>query len=330
MSLPEWGYSYNALSVPLTSDWQCSLIPAFDLQDTDRGGTLSYEERQDARKKREEQIERDQRDFDRLFRVSINRRAARACGDFGRYATFIKEHLRVSGHSAPLDGESVTRILREAVRNGHLVPAIDREWRGSRRVTRFYAPQSWPKRAPDPKPTVYGVRDGRYIPLDANGFFVDETPYVPVRVVAQAKAVGNLGRSDDGFDWLGSAEAFAGAVLGESGSDDDSSSDWLLKSSGDADVSLLGDARPFEYVPDMPDGEIFDIAKTPNYGDPGTWYTNSGSGQMRLYGNTGQPVVDFDFDHDHGQGIPHAHNWSIDPLDGKNIRGPGVPFSILP
>jgi hypothetical protein len=92
----------------------------------------------------------------------------------------------------------------------------------------------------------------------------------------------------------------------------------------------FGDAQPFEYQPHVPDGEIFNLAKTPNDGEPGSWYTNSGSGQMRLYGNSGQPAVDFDFDHDHGQGIPHAHNWSIDPLTGKNSRGPGVPFSILP
>jgi hypothetical protein len=86
----------------------------------------------------------------------------------------------------------------------------------------------------------------------------------------------------------------------------------------------LGDAQPFDYQPDMPDGDAFDIAKTPNGGDPGTWYTNAGSDQMRLYGDDRKAVVDFDFDHDHGQGIPHAHNWD----DG--VRGPGLPFSLLP
>lgn len=72
MSFPEWGHSYNALWVPLTSDWQCSLVPARDMHDVDRGWKLSYEERQKARKECEEQIEQDQRDFDRLFRVSNN------------------------------------------------------------------------------------------------------------------------------------------------------------------------------------------------------------------------------------------------------------------
>jgi hypothetical protein len=94
---------------------------------------------------------------------------------------------------------------------------------------------------------------------------------------------------------------------------------------GGANASTpFSDAQSFEYQPDAQDGDSFDIAKTPNEGDPGTWYTNPGSGQMRLYGNDRQAVVDFDFDHDHGQGIPHAHNWN----DG--VRGPGLPFSLLP
>ncbi len=142
MSFPEWGRSYNALYLPLTSDWQCSLVPARDVQDVDRGWKLSYEERQQARKEREDQIGQDRQDFDRLFRVSINRRAARAYSDFRIYAAFISEHLRISGLTAPVDGESVTRILRDAVRHGSLVPAINRAWRGSRRVARPYGPQS--------------------------------------------------------------------------------------------------------------------------------------------------------------------------------------------
>ena len=92
----------------------------------------------------------------------------------------------------------------------------------------------------------------------------------------------------------------------------------------------LGDAQPFEYADESPTDGAFEIAKTPNTGEPGTWYTNPGSGQMRLYGGDGNPAVDFDFDHDHGQGIPHAHNWAINPLTGKSQRGPGVPMSILP
>ncbi|BBP99641.1 hypothetical protein BSFA1_47700 [Burkholderia sp. SFA1] len=123
-------------------------------------------------------------------------------------------------------------------------------------------------------------------------------------------------------------EALRQRVFGNTDADD---GDSLLGSSvGDADGSdagsCLGDAQPFEYVPNTPDGEVFDLAKTPNDGDPGTWYTNPGSGQMRLYGNSGQPAVDFDFDHDHGQGVPHAHNWGIDRSQGKIRADPAFRF----
>jgi hypothetical protein len=88
--------------------------------------------------------------------------------------------------------------------------------------------------------------------------------------------------------------------------------------------TALGDAAPFEYgnMPSFGDG--FSLAKTPNRGDPGTWYTNPGSGQMRLYGDTGAPVVDLDFDHPHLGMRPHAHNWTGGRRD-KNFDV--VPFS---
>ncbi|MCG5073028.1 hypothetical protein [Paraburkholderia tagetis] len=324
MSFPEWGQSYNALHVPLTSDWQCSLVPARDVDEPTSWWSLSYDERQKARKEREEQIEQDRLDFDRYFRVGTSRRAARGCSDFSAYVAFISEHLRISGLSAPVDGEGVTRVLRDAVRDGALIPAINRAWRGSRRVGRSYAPQSWPKRAPDPKPTIYGVRNGEFVPLDANGYFIDRTPYVPAaaRVAATAS---NVASSGSGFDWLGAVETAAGAVLGgDALSGDDGTLDNDFASGASDDSTPFGDAQPFEYSDDLPDGDAFDVAKTPNLGDPGTWYTNPGSGQMRLYGDGGKPVVDLDFDHIHNGLQPHAHNWSNGVRDGGDDV---VPFS---
>lgn len=322
MTLPEWGYSYNALYVPLTSDWHCALVPARDVKEVDRGWKLSYDERQKARKEREEQIEQDRKDFDRLFRVSLSRRDARACSEFSTYTAYIRDYLRITGIFAPLDGEDVTRILRDAVRNGRLIPVIDRAWRGSRRVTQRHAPQSWPKRAPDPKPIIYGVRNGEFVPLDANGYFIDRTPYVPVATRAAAGASNGASSMDDDY-WPAAIEETAETVIGtyDSNSDDRNSE---TSEPGTLMPTPLADAQVLEYKPDMLDGDAIDIAKTPNEGDPGTWYTNPGSGQMRLYGDDGNAVVDFDFDHDHGQGVPHAHNWET------GTRGPGVPFSLLP
>lgn len=50
---------------------------------------------------------------------------------------------------------------------------------------------------------------------------------------------------------------------------------------------------------------------------------------MRLFGNNGVPVVDFDCDHNHGQGMPHAHNWDDMGWDYP-VRSPGVSLSPLP
>jgi hypothetical protein len=320
MSLPEWGRSYNALSVPLTTDWQCSLVPTRDVGEPTTWWRLSYDERQQKRKDREKRVEQDQRDFDRLFRVSTSRRDARACTDFSTYAAFIREHLRISGLSAPVDGNDVTRILRDAVRDGWLIPAIDRAWRGSRRVARFYAPQSWPKRAPDPKPIVYGVRDGQFIPLNPDGSFVDYTPYVPVkdRVAAAASTAASSG---GGFDWLGAVETVAGAALGG----DAASGDDGAFGAGE-DSTPLGDAQAFEYQPDVPGGDVDELAGMPFNGEPGTWISSMPGTmpQMRQYGPNGTPLTDFDFEAHHGNPNPHAHNW-----DGYN-RDEGAPVSLLP
>ena len=108
---------------------------------------------------------------------------------------------------------------------------------------------------------------------------------------------------------------------------------WTEKypDAGGGALSLLGDSRPFEYAEGALSGDAMDLAGnlTPNMGTAGSWFTNPGSGQMRMYGQGGFPVVDFDFDHDHGQGIPHAHNWE-DNGGPFPIRGPGVRFSPLP
>lgn len=62
-------------------------------------------------------------------------------------------------------------------------------------------------------------------------------------------------------------------------------------------------------------------SKTPNKGEPGSVYTNPGSGQIRTYGPDGKPIKDIDSDHDHGQGVPHQHDWV------NGVRGPGKPVT---
>lgn len=194
-----------------------------------------------------------------------------------------------TGTSRPIT-RGVRKLLCDAVSSGRLVPVVNREYSGLPRVAQpDPAPQRWPATL-NPLPNLGA----------------------PAKV------------DDDDFDLLGVVESVAGALLG--GGDNNSDSGAFEEdafSSYSVESTPLSDAQPFEYSEDMPEGGSFDIAKTPNEGDPGTWYTNPGSGQMRMYGENGQPVVDFDFDHDHGQGVPHAHNWD------NGARGPGVAFSPL-
>lgn len=321
MSFPDWGRSYNALRVPLSSDWQCALVPARDVEEPTSWWSLSYDERQQKRKDMERQVEQDQRDFLRLFRVDLRKRDAQFSSDFPEYKAFIRNTLRASLWDTPVDGDGVVRVLGDAVRDGRLIPVINREWRGSRRVSRSYAPQSWPKRAPDPKPTVYGMLNGEYVPFGADGRLIDNSPYVSVKAkAAMATAASSAGSSGSGFDWLGAVETAAGAVLGDDDTEEDFSSD------AGEDSTPLGDAQAFDYQPDMPDGDVDELAGMPFNGEPRTWISSMPGTmpQMRQYGPNGTPLTDFDFDAHHGNPNPHAHNW-----DGYN-RDEGAPVSLLP
>jgi hypothetical protein len=256
MSLPEWGNSYNALYVPLTSAWQCALVPARDVEEPGSWWRLTYDQRQQKRKEMEKQIEDDRGAFLRLFRVIIHKRNAPASSDFREYAAFIRNTLRASIWSPPVDGDGVVRVLGDAVRDGQLIPVINRRWRGSQRVSRRYAPQSWPKRAPDPKPIIYGVRDGQFVPLNADGSFVDYAAYMPVAARAAAiasSAAGSASSSAHGAGLLGMAEAAAGNLL-----DDDSEEDFSSDASNDS--TQPGDAQPFEYSDDSTGRDVTDLA----------------------------------------------------------------------
>jgi hypothetical protein len=260
MSMPEWGYSYNALYVPLTSDWQCALVAARDVEEPSSWWRLTYDERQQKRKDQEKKIAEDRKDFLGLFRLSLRKRDALFAPDFPAYVDFIRNTLRVSIWEIPVDGDGVVRVLCAGVRDGRVVPVINRAWRGSRRVIRYYAPQSWPKRAPDPKPLVYGVRNGKFVPLNAHGTFVDYTPFELVKDRLSAVA-SSAASSGGGFDWLGAVETTAGAVLSDDVElDKDSELDDDLASSAGDDSTPLGDAQPFDYRPDMPEGDAQEIA----------------------------------------------------------------------
>ncbi|SAK68361.1 hypothetical protein AWB82_03974 [Caballeronia glebae] len=329
MSFPEWGYSYNALYVPLMEGWHCALMPAREVQEVDRSWLLPFEERKQKRKEQKERIEQDRQDFDRLFRVRIDRRSARSHSDFRAYVDFIVRMLRVSSWDMPVDGDGVAGVLRRAAREGQLVPVIARNWHGGQRVFRHYAPQRWPTTGGGAQATSEVLTWREFAALrKANG----ETGFGVHLLDSDVRAVSNLasgasGAGGSGFDWMSVIEAAGGALAGTVLGGADASSNSTLRNfenSGNAG-SLLGDAQPFEYEPDMVGEDTFDLAGLPFDGDPG--WIESGpkqKKQWRMYGADGTPVVDIDFDDHHGQPNPHAHNW-----EGKG-GDHGWPVSIFP
>lgn len=259
------------------------------------------------------------------FRVSIARRASRTSGDFSAYAGFIGKYVRGRWHT-PIDGEDITRILREAVRDGLIVPAIDRDWRGSVGVSKRYAPQTWGETyrsgggggvaASTPRAKTFHQSMMESMGLDADGAtaYIEKYNAMVERIDAiqaanAAKRAAAAAASND--DLLGAVEAAAGAVLG--------GGDNAGEVSGD-------DAQPFDYQPDMPDGDAEQIAGMPFNGAPGTWASSMPGTmpQLRQYGSDGTPMTDIDFEAHHGNPNPHAHNW-----DGTS-RDEGAPVSLLP
>ncbi|EDT41893.1 hypothetical protein BamMEX5DRAFT_2346 [Burkholderia ambifaria MEX-5] len=277
----------------------------------------------DTRKEMQRQIEDDRRTFDRYFRPNHDFRKLIA-RDIDAITSFLYDHLNVVAWDLPKDNAGIERVLKQAVVDGRLVPIVNRDWGGYQRTFRpAPAPERWPASVSALAARIEPYGGGLSASMGGS------QSLGPAEKVASSADDGDSG---SGFDWLGVAEAVAWAALGSRGDDLNEGGDGLLtrRLADDESATPLGDAQPLEYSEDLPSGDAFEIAKTPNAGEPGTWYTNPGSGQMRLYGADGNPAVDLDFDHDHGQGIPHAHNWSIDPLSGNRVRGPGLPMSVWP
>jgi len=288
MSFPDWGTSYNALYVPLSGGWRCTLMTKRELEQNDwyrrssRFGGLSYAEREEKESAENRQREEDRRDFDVLFRARIDASSAHLSSDFRAYIEFIRHELRALSWDVPVDGDGVTRILRHAARDGRIVASVNRNawFAGTQRVFKWYAPQNWPKASGGAsfkaeKDEVIGWREFAAL-RRANGESGFDSGIDASSLSAVSKFASGAGgvvsgsgasASGGGFDWLGAVEAVAGTVFGGATSGSDGGGNPMLKSFG-GDDSLLGDAQPFDYVPDDLGGEIEQLAAStnnPNY-----------------------------------------------------------------
>ncbi|WP_200822994.1 hypothetical protein [Caballeronia catudaia] len=183
---------------------------------------------------------------------------------------------------------------------------------------------------------MYGLRNGQYLPLDAEGFFFGDTPYVPARVAAKIAATASAGArsggvdGESGFDCLGAAETVAGAVLGGASPRGDDGGNSMLKSFGNADGSdggsLLGDAQPFEYQPDAFDDDVTEpaargVRMTGN--EPGGFAINPNGQDVDYFDSNGNLSAQYHGSH----GDPHGHNISGGVRDNTHLPMSPINFN---
>jgi hypothetical protein len=345
--------SYNSLHVPLNiGTWQCTLLLRREYEgqvrqwkssrDRDRRSSgawdrnrshsrsgSAFDERDDeAAGKR--QREDDARAFALHFRPRYDFRRL-ITTDIDAITSFLRQHLNVVHWNLPTDNAGIQRALTQAVADGKLVPIVDRDRTTPARTFR-------PTPAPLRWPTTGGggmTRSAYLFPpgtTSFNGKPVLSGPYDPASQAAQLAALRGASSevAGSGFDWLGVAEAVAGAALDSNASTDDTDDSGVVSRlvAGDDGNTMtsLGDAQPFEYSEVLPDGDTEQVAGMSFNGTPGSWASSMPGTmpQLRQYGQNGTPLTDIDFEAHHGNPNPHAHNW-----DGYN-RDEGAPVSVLP
>ncbi|SAK86991.1 hypothetical protein AWB82_05941 [Caballeronia glebae] len=235
----KWRPSYNTLDVPLNIGWQCTLVPRHQC------GTEFWFLKKDARKT----VDEDRIAFDRYFRPNLDLRTVGGGTALRTTQRFLQVFLNVAHWKQPASNEEIERFFRKAVRDGELIPVVDRGWRLS---PRFDVPSDAPQRWPKQVDFQYAPRDPDYIPISQRGAVASGgaagkgTGGVTAKMSGANSFAGSTGGGAGGsssFDWLGAVEDAAGAVLGGSSSDDDS---LLAMNFGDESTSL-GKASPFEF-----------------------------------------------------------------------------------
>jgi hypothetical protein len=136
--------SYNSLYVPLgIGTWSCELVPAGEFFRLS-GGYFDHFTGYEERRKQERQIEDDRETFDRYFAPDYDFRQTIAT-DIDAIRSFMRHHLNVANWNLPTSNAAIARTLNRAVRDGCLVPVVDRERRTTARTMRApHAPQYWP------------------------------------------------------------------------------------------------------------------------------------------------------------------------------------------
>ncbi|MFM0323105.1 hypothetical protein [Caballeronia glebae] len=250
----KWKPSHDTLDVPLNIGWQCTLVPRLQC------GTEFWFLKTDARKA----VDEDRIAFDRYFRPNLDLRTVAGGKALRTIQRFLQIFFNVVHWKQPASNEEIERFFRKAVRDGELIPIVDRGWRLSPRFdVPSDAPQRWTKQAA----FQYAQRDPYYIPISQRGGVASGGAAgkgiggVSAKVSGANSFTGSMdggASGSSGFDWLGAVEDAAGAALGGSSSNDDQP----LSMSFGGESTPLGDASPFEYSEDSSFGDVFDLGST--------------------------------------------------------------------
>ncbi|MEX3931879.1 hypothetical protein AB4Y32_08700 [Paraburkholderia phymatum] len=209
--------SYNALHVPLDiGTWQCELVPAREFYSLSVRRFADW----DMRREREREIEDDKHTFDRYFRSNYDFRRTIA-PDIDAIRSFLSHQLNVVHWDLPTDNVGIERALKQAVRDGLLVPVINRDWRSLPMTFRpTPAPLRWRqqsgggafRRSGGTKWAAF--ENAGPGPLTWDGEPVLSGPYDPATWEKQLKAARAAMAASNGDDCSGLLEVVAGAVLG--------------------------------------------------------------------------------------------------------------------
>ncbi|TKC86908.1 hypothetical protein FAZ69_19965 [Trinickia terrae] len=114
-------HSYNSLYVPLDiGTWSCELVPANEYR-SPSGNWLPFMKGDELK-----QLEDDRRTFDRYFRPNYDFRQLIAT-DIDAVRSFMRDQLNVVHWEMPTNNAGIERILKHAVRDGWLVPVVNRD-----------------------------------------------------------------------------------------------------------------------------------------------------------------------------------------------------------
>ncbi|WP_052409639.1 hypothetical protein [Paraburkholderia oxyphila] len=281
---------WNTLSVPLENGWQCTLIPGpqyYDLMCWGRGyrnmsarqlypnaGRDNASRSWNARplsevdkselweKDRLRQLADDRAAFARHFRPRWDLHTITGDDNLRHVQRFRSATLDVVHWEQPTDNESVERMLCEAVASGRLVPVVNHEYRGLPRVSQpTPGPQHWPATSGGGgygyAPKVLNASEfdalrranGELPPLDSGSGVVSAT-------LDPRPALSTPVTADDGFGMLGAVASAASALLGDNDSGDD---DDVFSTDYGGDSTPLGDAQPFEYIPDTLSDDVTEL-----------------------------------------------------------------------